>query len=176
VLVVDEERERERRWEEDPTALGEVPVPEGDDAAPHDDIMKRLLDYQRSLRGGASPEEAAEAAARAWIAEPAPEPYAEPAPEPYAEPAPERDELTDLVAGAGVPEVLAEGNATQEESDATAQDLHVRLTALEARLDRLGPKVADLRQSFQDLAIAADERLASIENEIAEARRDLSSQ
>jgi hypothetical protein len=36
----------------------------------------------------------------------------------------------------------------------------------------LGAKLGDLRQSFQDLAIAADERLAAMEEEIAQARRD----
>ncbi|HEX6331421.1 MAG TPA: hypothetical protein VF129_09085 [Actinomycetota bacterium] len=61
----------------------------------------------------------------------------------------------------------------RQADDAQTLELKERLAGLEARLDRLGTKLGDLRQSFQDLAIAADERLASIEDEIAEARREL---
>jgi hypothetical protein len=48
-----------------------LPEVEDLEETPHDDIMKRLLDYQRSLREGASPEEAAEVMRRGVSADPA---------------------------------------------------------------------------------------------------------
>ena len=56
--MADEERERDRRWGEGVSGPVDAAAPEEDDPALHDDIMKRLLDYQRSRREGASPEQA----------------------------------------------------------------------------------------------------------------------
>jgi hypothetical protein len=178
--------------ESDEQWSGEANDPE-DPAVAHDDIMKRLLDYQRSLRGDEEPEELAEAVATAEV-EPEPdatfeaedEPASgvvdlsttgqgtpapaetEPAMEPVAETGPSDDLrpiAEPMVAAEPAPPVtdpLAESRADLEE--------HVR--RLEERLERLGGKVVALRQSFQEMAIAADERLAAMKDEIDEARPD----
>ncbi len=197
----------------------------------HDDIMKRLLDYQRSLREGASPEEAAEAMKRG-IADPsllgassAAESLAEllstevapdeiPKPEPEAEPEPtsEAEAVSEVEAALEMeaeeePEVEAaeafepalesSPEAMPEESveatpepmpepeteSPTAEDelvvapgprslLEDRVGSLEGKLDDLGAKIAELRRNFQDMAIAADERLASMAEEVEQARRE----
>lgn len=202
----------------------------------HDDIMKRLLDYQRSLREGASPEEAAEAMKRGIgdqslleassaaeslaellstevmpdeipeseveaeptleaeavpeveaLEEPEPEIEAPEEPEPEIEAAVEMFEPT----VESPPEAVAEDalEATREpvleqaeESPAAEDDLVVatgsrsgleaRVGSLEGKLDDLGAKIAELRRNFQDMAIAADERLATMAEEVEQARRE----
>lgn len=174
------EDESDERWTND------EPAPEEPTAA-HDDIMKRLLDYQRSLREGASPEEAAEAI-RGGTAErrepgettvtteelveleaeePEPEPEAEPpssGPEGAVELQPEPTELepepTELEPEPSPPSVVLESQ------------LQARLSALEGKLDLIGSKIVEVRRSFQDLAIAADERLAALEDELDRVRRE----
>jgi hypothetical protein len=176
-------------------------------SVPHDDIMKRLLDYQRTLREGASPEEAAETVRSAVIAEPAVEPSIEPAeaePEPIdeeeageqdapGEPEPEEPsvgaqvEAPEAAAVAGVlaaTEPVESDTPVDEELPAETQrpttaapgvgsGLESRVATLEGKLEDLGTRLAELRQSFQDMAIAADERLAAMEAEIDEVQGDL---
>lgn len=182
-------------------------------SVPHDDIMKRLLDYQRTLREGASPEEAAETVRSAVIAEPAVEPSIEPAeaePEPIdeeeageqdapGEPEPEEPsvgaqvEAPEAAAVAGVlaatepvePAEPAESDVPVEEdvraetsrltpaAPGVGSGLESRVATLEGKLEDLGTRLAELRQSFQDMAIAADERLAAMEAEIDEVQGDL---
>jgi hypothetical protein len=180
----------DERW------TNEEPEPERPGAA-HDDIMKRLVDYQRSLREGASPEEAAAAVGRGSMErspagetstvtgelvdvaadaepdvsiapEPEPDPVAEVSIEP--EPEPEPDSVaTEVEALAEEPE--PEPAASAPETGETRSDLEARLASLEDKLDRLGSKIGEVRQGFQDMAIAADERLAALEEELEEARR-----
>jgi fused signal recognition particle receptor len=169
----------------------------------HDDIMKRLLEYQRSLRGGASPEEAAEAMTRGvgdpalleaseaaasladllstevvpgeegvLEAEPATEPevaeseVAEPELEAIEEPGADMEAAEEPVVEASE---VAEALEALGES---RSELEGRVGALEGKLEGLAAKIAELRRSFQDMAIAADERLASIADEVEQARRD----
>jgi hypothetical protein len=193
--VVDE------RWDTDEPDASEV-----EDAAPaHDDIMKRLLDYQRSLREGASPAEATEAVQRSAeerahvvppdagsveppeagsveqpvadvepaeialeepvadvepaeiaVEEPAPQPDPAPTPVPPPMPAP---------GPPPVPEPVE--TAAPEPVQITGDDLEDRVAQLEDRLDRLGSRLADLRQSFQEMGVAANERLADLQPEAA---------
>ncbi len=199
--------------------------PEPEAEAPevgHDDIMKRLVDYQRSLREGASPTEAVEtlfterlqtesptttgelvdlsSADPTFEVESLPEPADEIEPEPAgpspSEPVPAtlgEEPEPEMAASREEPEpetteVAHEREpAIEEEPDVgpepvpgyvtipanvgglpaeTRTELEERLTALEDRLQRLGSKVGELRRNFQDMAIAADERLASMEDEI----------
>jgi pilus assembly protein FimV len=205
----------------------------------HDDIMKRLMNYQRSLREGASPAEAAEVAQHP-SAEPAreaqtatgelldlsvtepevevefdvtteaePETEAAPRaeaetgelvePEVAAEAEPEAEigsaaEPEDLWSAelepepyAAVPEESGPQPIAAEESPAlyetaaaepagvaeeSRDELVARVVRLEERLERLGSKLGELRQSFQDMAIAADERLAAMEDEAARTRTE----
>ena len=186
----------------------------------HDDIMKRLLDYQRSLREGASPEEAAEAMKRG-IADPSlleassaaeslaellstevapdeiPEPQGETEPEPRSRPrrSPQTEDAVEMAAEE--PEIEAAVEAFEPVAREPARDgaggvrsrqrrspcssrprsrrparttwwcatgsrsvLEARVGSLEGKLDDLGAKIAELRRNFQDMAIAADERLA----------------
>lgn len=165
----------------------------------HDDIVKRLLEYQRQLREGmaadASPETAepgttktdtelvvdlteAEAAveARETAEEPIaeiPEPEAEleiAEPEPIAEiaepeaeapePTPEIGEPTASKPTASAPEPEPAGEPAEASPSA---DLEARVAELEASLGRVTQILGELRGSFQEMAIAADERLAEIE-------------
>jgi hypothetical protein len=176
-------------------------------SVPHDDIMKRLLDYQRTLREGASPEEAAETVRSAVIAEPAVEPSIEPAeaePEPIdeeeageqdapGEPEPEEPsvgaqvEAPEAAAVVGViaaaepaeskvpveEDVRAETSRPTPAAPGVGSGLESRVATLEGKLEDLGTRLAELRQSFQDMAIAADERLAAMEAEIDEVQGDL---
>jgi hypothetical protein len=47
-----------------------------------------------------------------------------------------------------------------------------RIERLHGALDRLGSQIGEMRQAFQDMAIAADERLNEIESEIARVRAE----
>ncbi len=60
-------------------------------------------------------------------------------------------------------------SVTTASSDDDAAD---RIVELERRLEILVVRFADLRSSFQDMAIAADERLAEIEDLLTEVRDD----
>jgi hypothetical protein len=185
--------------ESDEQWSGEVTDPE-DPTVAHDDIMKRLLDYQRSLRGD---EEAAELpeddAGAEVVSEPeavesesevafstegepvgqvvdlsVPEPAttrstdvgssqqlgAEPEPSLDVEPAPEPTSAA------------APASEAVDPLAAPRADLEAHARRLEERLVRLSGKVAALRQSFQEMAIAADERLAAMKEEIDEVRPD----
>ncbi|MGZ8600180.1 MAG: hypothetical protein ACXWX6_08240 [Actinomycetota bacterium] len=181
--------ESDERW------TNAEPEPEGPGAA-HDDIMKRLVNYQRSLREGASPEEAAAAVGRGSVERyPAGEPStvmgelvdvaadAEPevaiAPEPEQEAHPEANVEAEPAPQAAATEAEVQAEEPEPEpaaSSATAigetrSDLEARLASLEDKLDRLGSKIGEVRQGFQEMAIAADERLAALEEELDEARR-----
>lgn len=171
------EDESDERWTND------EPAPEEPTAA-HDDIMKRLLDYQRSLREGASPEEAAEAI-RGGMAE-----RREPGETTVAteelvelgttEPEVQLEPESELEAPSSEPEAAVELGPEPMEPQpepppptaAPESELQARLSALEGKLDLIGSKIVEVRRSFQDLAIAADERLAALEDELDRVRRE----
>lgn len=177
----------------------------------HDDIMRRLLEYQRQLREGVPPSEAAKAVAEsdpsALRAEPSREAAtatAEPvvdltraeaeleaetgqaereeaeAPEARAthggispaetEPASGVEPSAEAPLGSELaPSVWAEPSSVRAPSAADPA-LAARVERLEQALEQIATQVSDLRQRFQDLAIAADERLAELERTLARAR------
>jgi hypothetical protein len=250
-------------------------LPEVEEApeTPHDDIMKRLLTYQRSLREGASPEEAAEIMRQGVSADPAlveasaaaeslaeslaeeaepteaegsPEPEGEeaagaevgaeadtelepadgevdagdrgegaevepPAPEPetasWEAPAAEIDEPGASALDAGTPveapteetvgdefawaesvvepepdtpvgESLelttqaVEAASTPGAPGGSAHELEAGVGGLEDKLEGLAQRIAELRRSFQDMAVAADDRLANLAEEVERAKRE----
>jgi hypothetical protein len=166
----------------------------------HDDIMQRLLDYQRQLREGLTAEQVAELKAfpifvdHAALEPPAPittqtetvevidlaavegataEPIevievvevveAEPAPavavpQVWANP---------TIASAPTPMPRAPAAAT----DASA-DLAARVAKLEDTLSSVAKSIGELREQFQNIALAADDRLGAIESTITGAKDD----
>ncbi len=166
----------------------------------HDDIMKRLLDYQRNLREGASPDEAAEPAVANHVAHDTAESAAdrlidlvaaeaerdvaqEAELESMVEPeAMEVDEIAavqfeEAIAPAEtIPpeEIEKTGGESSTSSRVAKAELEERMANLERSFDGIATMLAALRQSFQDMAISADERLAEIEDKLAEARGQVS--
>jgi hypothetical protein len=128
-----------------------------DSEAVRDDIMKRLLEYQRRQQGEAN------AASSVWATPPVKAPEAAPVAERHAEEAPTQ------------PETPAETPVEDEAPAAPSElspEVQARVETLQGALDRVASQIAELRQTFQDMAIAADERLADIESEIARSRTD----
>ena len=172
----------------------------------HDDIVQRLLDYQRQLREGAPDEptpasnieisspQADEVIDLTAVEEPAAEALIEGSDDGSAiELSPgsadipaDVAEVIDIATGRA-PDVGAFGDEATEQaavisgeesaaadtveaaSEAT-RELADRIAGMERSLERLSSKFAELRSSFQDMAIAADERLADIEDVITELR------
>jgi hypothetical protein len=151
----------------------------------HDDIMHRLLDYQRQLREGVTPEQAAERAASPVLVDYS----ALDAPTVVTEQT-ETIEVLDLDAVDEVVDEAAEEPANdvpETWSDASfpsgasptqpmpaaadaSGDLALRLAKLEDTLESIATSIGELREQFQNMAIAADERLAGIEAMLADAR------
>jgi len=151
----------------------------------HDDIMHRLLDYQRQLREGVTPEEAAERAASPVLVDDS----TLDAPSVVTEQT-DTVEVIDLDAVDAVVEERAEepsedvspawstpsiGSepAPMQPQPAVAHmsdDLALRLAKLEDTLTNIATSTGELREQFQNMAIAADERLAAIESMLADAR------
>jgi hypothetical protein len=156
----------------------------------HDDIMQRLLDYQRQLREGLTPEQAAQPAASPILVDYS----ALESPTPVA-PQIEADEVIDLAAieaaieeptdaeakpapADAVPQIWATSSMVPEPTPTpttpaatdTSGDLAARLAKLEDTLSGVAESVSDLRAQFQDMAIAADDRLGAIESMISGAK------
>lgn len=156
----------------------------------HDDIVKRLLEYQRQLREGAT---SSEAALQAGVEAPLID-YS--ALEVQQAVATETGEIVDLTAAEAdveaepesevtlpmwpgnrlieIPE--AEGTApppVQEavETPTAGGDLADRITALERILKDLVEDLHGLRTKSQDYALVVDDRLAAIQAKLAEATR-----
>jgi hypothetical protein len=110
----------------------------------HDDIMKRLLAYQERLRRDL---EAAGSIAR---------------PSPWATPAGARE------AAATTTEDLVD---VAREEPTIPEATEARVDELEGAIRQVDEMLADLRQRFQDLAVAADDRLAAIQDLLARTRR-----
>jgi hypothetical protein len=158
----------------------------------HDDIVKRLLEYQRRLREGASPAEAARLAA--------PEPplidyaaldeqQAVATEEVVDLRAAEAEATAEAEAGAeiavGTGPVAADGVVTIPEARETGQpdllqapeaeapavegDLAERIIALERTLSDLAKDLRELRTQSQDYALVVDDRLAAIQAKLDEA-------
>ena len=177
---------------DDPTNPEEEQASEDPDAG-HDDIMKRLVDYQRQLRQGVEP---TEAAAVAWHREPRDPEQAEQSgtrpderdvvdvssPEPEAPveaevQSAEREDVEPFDQPSDRVEILTrdEAEASPERPwesppvsghETTRTDVSARIAQLEGTLDRLSKLLGDLRENFQGMAVTADERLAAIEAEI----------
>ena len=155
---------------------------EGTEATPplvHDDIMQRLMDYQRRLREGLTPEQAAKSNGTPILVNPASH-----SPATTATRA-ETIEVVDLAAVEGPVEepievikgvevVLAPDESEPPSADLAA-DLAARLARVEDTLSSVAKSIGDLREQFQNMAIAADERLGVIESMISSAKEDLAS-
>lgn len=132
----------------------------------HDDIMHRLLDYQRQLREGVTPEQAAEHVSSPVLVD-------------YsaldAPPATERTDPVHVIDLDAVDEIVEPPSITSEPmpvpaaaSDASG-DLALRLAKLEDSLTNIATSIGELREQFTNMAIAADERLAAIESMLTDA-------
>jgi hypothetical protein len=153
---------------------------EGTEATPplvHDDIMQRLMDYQRRLREGLTPEQAAKSNGTPILVNPASQ-----SPATTATRA-ETIEVVDLAAVEGPVEepiedikgveVVLAAEESEPPSTDLAADLAARLARLEDTLSSVGKSIGDLREQFQNMAITADERLGVIESMISSAKDDL---
>ena len=181
----------------------------------HDDIMRRLLEYQRQLREGVPPAEAARAVAESdpaargmgsvgqgitptteevvvdlTQAEAELERRSEAVPIDVEEPARGSEvRMEEPTPGVAERERAATPVGTPPEADPSQprptetasgssvwaipvrdQGLGDRVARLERTLDEIARQVSDLRQRFQDMAIAADERLAELERVLSRAR------
>ena len=156
-----------------------TPDEEQDELTPvaHDDIMKRLLDYQRLLRQEGPPETQA-GPSRTMVDYSAMEAQAASATATAADEIVDLTEVEESDADVEILEFaeLAEGDTTleaakdEEEPAAEEADLTERVEQLEASLDRIAGMLAAVRSDLQDLAIRADERIAEIEDALASAR------
>lgn len=167
----------------------------------YDDVMRRLLEYQRHLREGLSPREAAQAVASAGGSPSEPEPAVEP-----VVTATEHELLVDLTEAEAELEARTVEEAVMAEAEAAKEDevgergpevgggaateevaiaagapartpnptpdaaLTARVEQLERTLAAVSQQVSELRQRFQDMAIAADEHLAELERTLSRAR------
>ena len=179
----------------------------------HDDIMQRLLDYQRQLREGLTPEQGAAPNAppilvdHAALGSPAPigtqtetvEVVDLAAVEATIEEPLEVIEVALVVDAAdaapsetivaetkpapadAVPQIWVASSITSEPTLMPAApvaatdesgDLAARLAKLEDTLSSVAKSISDLRAQFQNMAIAADDRLAAIESMISGAKDD----
>jgi hypothetical protein len=153
-----------------------TPDDEQDELTPvvHDDIMKRLLAYQRLLREESAPETQA-GPSRTMVD------YS--AMEAQAATATATDEIVDLTEIEGseadieIVEVedlaeiaTVEPSESEGSTSAAEGDFIERVEQLQASLDRIAGMLAAVRSDFQDLAIRADERIAEIEDILASAR------
>ena len=176
----------------------------------HDDIMKRLLDYQRNLREGATPDEAA--TPQPGLIDYAALETEETAGDRLVDLATAEAELEDTSTADSTTEIDATGSESAEDDstepvvieveDAPIEkkaepaaiseaepatnaqpstaakvanaELEARMTELERSLDGIADMLGELRKGFQDMAIDADERIAKVEDALAEARRSAS--
>ena len=162
-----------------PDGMGTSEGAEGTEANPplvHDDIMQRLMDYQRRLREGLTPEQAAKSNGT-LVDQAAPEPPAAimtrantvevvdlaAVEDPVEEP-------VEVIEGV---EVIHAADGSAPPSADPAADLTARLARLEDTLSSVAKSIGDLRERFQNMAIAADERLGVIESIISSAKDDL---
>jgi hypothetical protein len=181
----------------------------------HDDIVQRLLDYQRQLREGALDEPVAASTATSPLTDEVIDLTAEEeatleastegsvdavtVSEASFESPAEVAEVIDIATGraaeadearaslAGPSEVIGSGTIDAEMSPAEAgpaaetrdvptdrsgatRALEDRIAGMERSVERLSSRFAELRSSFQDMAIAADERLADIEDILTQLR------
>lgn len=153
---------------------------EGTEATPplvHDDIMQRLMDYQRRLREGLTPDQAAKSNGTPILVNPGSQSPATRATRT------ETIEVVDLAAVEGPVEepieivkgveVVHAAEESEPPSTDLAADLAARLARLEDTLSSVAKSIGELREQFQNMAIAADERLGVIESMISSAKDDL---
>jgi hypothetical protein len=146
----------------------------------HDDIMHRLLDYQRQLREGQTPEQAAQHAVSPVLVDysvlDAPSPVAEQTDTVEVIDLDAVDEVAEQPAE-DVPQVWSAPSISSgpmpmppmpPATDASG-DLALRLAKLEDSLSNIATSIGELREQFTNMAIAADERLAAIESMLSDA-------
>lgn len=121
----------------------------------HDDIMKRLVTYQRRLGAGASEQQAAGAFAEGT------------APDAGSTP----DRIVDLTAAEADARAVTVGPRSTEADDV---EVAGRFAALENTLANVARELQLVRTAFQDVVVSADERLAVIQREVEDARAELS--
>jgi hypothetical protein len=126
----------------------------------HEDIMQRLLAYQRQLRDGTTPGEAAGAVTATKT---------------------ETDVVVDLTQAEAeleavdlvVIEESAEAGAVKEDTpDAFVEapaDLVARVAELEGTVARVSAMIAEFRDRFQDMVVDSDERLAAVSEALSKA-------
>jgi flagellar motor switch protein FliG len=142
----------------------------------HDDIMQRLMDYQRRLREGLTPEQAAKSNGTPIVNSASQSPAT-------TGTRAETIEVVDLAAVEGpveepievinAAEVVHPADESEPLSPDLVADLAARLARLEDTLSSVAKSIGDLREQFQNMAIAADERLGVIESMISSAKDDL---
>jgi len=141
----------------------------------HDDIMKRLLAYRQRLRGDAGADEAAMGTS--------PWPSIGTSPFPGAPPSViATEELVDVgsveaesppsMGSESPPPTFGRARTASEAPSSPTDDLEERMAKLESTLERVDAMLGDLRRRFQELAVAADERIAAVRDAVAEARGD----
>lgn len=145
---------------------------EGSDTAPHDDIMRRLLDYQRHLREGLSPEQASLAVGRGSGDGLVGSGSA------LATEVRDDEVVLDLASheiGAPVEEAPRRKRRRGKRADDVVAipeavdgpdpriELEARIDELDGILSEVARIVSETRTQFQEMAVAADERLAEIE-------------
>jgi hypothetical protein len=155
--------------------------------------MQRLLDYQRQLREGLTPEQAAQPAASPILVDysalesPAPigtqtdtvevidlaavERSIEESIDAETEPAP-ADAVPRIWATSSIASQPTSMPTTPAAATDASGDLAARLAKLEDTLSSVAKSVIDLRAQFQNMAIAADDRLAAIESMVSGAKDD----
>jgi hypothetical protein len=128
----------------------------------HEDVMQRLLDYQRQLREGATPSEAAGAVTATKT---------------------ETDVVVDLTRAEAELEgadlvVIEEAAEPGEQVEGAAvspvgasMDLAARVAELESTLARVSAMIAEVRDRFQDMAVDSDERLGAVSEALSKAGR-----
>jgi hypothetical protein len=144
----------------------------GSDEFAHDDIVKRLLDYQRQLREGKA-EQATPPDRGSVATATVPEQLVDLTASEIPDVAPAEVEEVPAVEATG--ERVAEDTPRGGEQPVPAEpaagaEASGRLERLERSLAEIASMLSSLRKEFQDLAIAADERIARIEEAIARAR------
>lgn len=121
----------------------------------HDDIMKRLVAYQRRLGAGATGEQAA----GAFDDGTAPDVGSTP------------DRIVDLTAAEAGARAANQSAGSPEVDDV---EVAGRFAALENTLANVARELQVVRTAFQDVVVSADERLAVIQREVEDARAELS--
>jgi uncharacterized small protein (DUF1192 family) len=143
----------------------------------HDDIVRRVLEYQRRLRAGEPATLSgrddgpgigpalAEAVPTSPVATEGPATSGFATEEILAVTIAEEDAQVEVERGAEV-----DTDLRPEMAPGVVDPLAERVAELEATFDRLGAMLDAIRQDFQDLVVEVDERIGAVQREIGRAR------